>query len=116
MAGSSPAMTEKCVADTFRKTKAGGYGSRLKTGTAKVSLHARRVLADAGLCRQRAFAQNGQEALHGVLADHVWIGLAGLALLQCCHLPNRIVEADVVGEKDVGVLLFHYLAIFHRGV
>ena len=77
---------------------------------------ARRVVADAGFGRQRAFAQNGQKALHRILSDHVRIGLTGLARLQRCHLGDRVVEVDMVRQQDVGVFLFENVAVFFGGV
>src|SRR5690242_12713154 len=51
--------------------RAGLYGT--------TSLHARRVRADARLGRERAFAEDREEALHGVLADHERVRLTLLA-------------------------------------
>ena len=79
-------------------------------------LLAPRGLADAGLGRQCAFAQNCQEALHGILSDHERIGLTRFALLQLRHLCDGVVEADMVRQENVGVFLLQDVAVFRGRV
>src|SRR5450432_1207800 len=88
----------------YRKT----FALKRRTQTPAASfqpLSARRVLADAGFCRQRAFAENGQEALYRIRPDHERIGLTRRAIFQrrhFCHSSSKLTWFD----RKMSVFLF----------